>query len=41
MFTIETSWRYGVIGLYRDRFDVGRIYIYPVPFVRIGLRWQR
>lgn len=33
---IEFSWRYGVIGVYRDRsVDLWRIY--PVPFVRVTL----
>lgn len=33
---IEFSWRYGVIGIYKDRvWPLWRIY--PCPFVRISL----
>jgi hypothetical protein len=33
---VEFSWRYGVIGIYRDR--SGRPWIiYPCPFVRITI----
>ena len=31
---IEFSWRYGVMGVYRDR-DEPIWRVYPVPFVRI------
>ena len=35
-YAIEFSWRYGVIGIYKDR---GKpiVRIYPLPFVRITL----
>lgn len=33
---IECSWRYCVMGIYKDR-DKPVIRIYPVPFVRVTL----
>jgi hypothetical protein len=35
----EFSWRYGVVGLYRDR-DLPLLRVYPCPFVRITLTWR-
>jgi len=32
--SIELSWRYGVIGIYRDR-SGSPWRIYPLPFVRV------
>lgn len=31
---ISFSWRYGVMGIYKDR-ESGAVHIYPVPFVRV------
>lgn len=33
---IEFSWRYGVIGVYKDR-NPGVWRVYPVPFIRVTL----
>jgi len=34
--SVQSSWRYGVIGFYADRNDP--IYhIYPLPFIRVTL----
>lgn len=30
----EFSWRYGVVGLYKDR-ELPLVRVYPVPFVRL------
>jgi hypothetical protein len=31
---IQFSWRYAVIGVYKDR-DTSAVRVYPLPFVRI------
>lgn len=36
---IEFSWRYGVIGVYKDR-DLQVIRVYPLPFIRITIGEQ-
>jgi hypothetical protein len=33
--TIEFSWRYGVVGIYKDR-DRKLWRIYPLPFIRVS-----
>lgn len=35
---VSTSWRYAVVGVYRDR-NLNVWHFYPVPFVRIT--WER
>jgi hypothetical protein len=35
---VECSWRYGVMGVYRDR-DLPVVRVYPLPFVRITIEW--
>lgn len=35
---IEFSWRYGVVGVYKDH-DWPVVRIYPIPFVRISIGW--
>jgi hypothetical protein len=34
---VEFSWRYGVVGIYKDR-DTPAVRIYPLPFVRITVK---
>jgi hypothetical protein len=36
----ECSWRYCVIGIYKDRAQPV-VRVYPVPFVRISWRYRR
>jgi hypothetical protein len=36
--TITRSWRYGVMGIYRDR-RPGILHVYPLPFVRLTITW--
>lgn len=38
MIGIACSWRYGVIGVYRDR-RPGIVHVYPLPFVRLTFTW--
>jgi len=33
-FTLSFSWRYGVVGVYKDR-TPGVVHVYPLPFVRL------
>jgi hypothetical protein len=33
---LELSWRYAVIGIYKDR-DKPIVRIYPLPFVRLSI----
>lgn len=48
-FQIQTSWRYGVMGLYVDRgvktnlphIKTITVRIYPIPFVRMSITWTR
>jgi hypothetical protein len=35
-FEVSFSWRYGVVGVYKDR-EKPIVRIYPLPFVRITL----
>lgn len=37
---VEFSWRYAVIGIYKDR-DSSAIRVYPFPFIRVTLRGYR
>jgi hypothetical protein len=36
--SLRFSWRYGVIGIYRDR-ELPLVHVYPLPFVRISIIW--
>jgi hypothetical protein len=38
--TIEFSWRYGVMGIYKDRHDP-LVRIYPLPFIRVTVDLRR
>jgi hypothetical protein len=40
MMQIEFSWRYGVIGVYKDR-DSSAFRVYLLPFVRITIKTLR
>ena len=40
MADIDFCWRYGVVGVYKDREEM-LIRIYPLPFVRITIRLMR
>jgi hypothetical protein len=35
---MECSWRYGVMGVYKDR-KRPVVRVYPLPFVRITIEW--
>jgi hypothetical protein len=35
-WAIEVSFRYGVIGVYKDR-DAAILRVYPLPFVRLSV----
>jgi hypothetical protein len=37
--SLSFSWRYGVIGVYKDR-ELPLVHIYPLPFVRVSVTWS-
>jgi hypothetical protein len=36
MFAVDISWRYGVVGWYKDR-TRPIVRIYPIPFIRVTI----